>query len=113
MTEEEKQYFKKLVSDLQKKSDKLVAKSRAETALLIANSSEEMQRYIGALMEQYKWDMDAIRENLHAILKDVPEMKRMITIMFENMGKQEGDIEMLKEAYQNHEERLQKVESKS
>ena len=94
MTEEEKQHFEKLVTDLQTKS------------------SEETQRYIGALMEQYKWDMDAIKENLQLILKDIPEMKRMLEILVETTGQHEVDIEMLKEAYQNHEERLQKVESK-
>lgn len=95
MTEEEKQYFEKLVTDLQTKS------------------SEETQRYIGALMEQYNWDMDAIKENLQSILKDIPEMKRMLEILVETTGKHEVDIEILKEAYQNHEERLQKVETKS
>lgn len=90
MNTEDKKYFEKLVVDLQKKSE------------------EKTERYIGAMMENHQHTLDAISENT----KDIPKMKEMIDIMFENMGKQEGDIEMLKDAYQNHEERLQKVESK-
>ena len=51
-------------------------------------SDKEIKHYIGGLMEQYNWNLEAINENL----KDVPEIKRMVNIMFEHMGLQEMDI---------------------
>lgn len=68
-------------------------------------SDKEIKHYVGGLMEQYNWNLEAINENL----KDVPEIKRMVNVMFEHMGLQEMDIALLKETAHRTKKRFQKL----
>lgn len=99
MTEQDKNEFKEILKGYQDNTDALIKKLSEE-------SKEEIKHYMGALSESHQHTIDAIKEDT----KDVPEIKRMVTMMFENMGKQEIDIEVLKESVRDHERRLQKVE---
>jgi hypothetical protein len=105
MTSQDKKYFEELITKLQKESrletDELVAK-------LQKDSDEEIKHYIGGLMEQYNWNLEAILENT----RDLPRMREKIDMLFENMGLQEVDITILKEAVRDHAKRLEKIETR-
>ena len=88
MTKEDKEEINALIKSLKEESDK------------------EIKHYIGALTESHQHTIDAITEQT----KDIPEIKRTVDMIFENMGKQEVDIEVLKESVRDHERRLQKIE---
>lgn len=113
MTSEEKQYIEDLVKRLSDASDakteKLKKDSTVETNKLVKKlqkeSKKEMEHYIGALMEQYKWDLAAILENT----KGTPAMYEKVEILFENMGKQEIDIAILKEAVLKHKKKFERL----
>ena len=128
MTSEEKQYFDDLVQRLSAESaakieklkkegnaetneliEKLKKESRIETDALIRKlnkkSKKEMEHYIGGLMEQYKWDLAAILENT----KGTPAMYEKVEMIFENMGQQQVDIAILKEAVLSHKKKFQRL----
>lgn len=128
MTSAEKKFFEELVHNLSVASDKkiekfkqegqvetneLIAKlkkeSTVETNKLISKlgkkSKKEIEHYIGGLMEQYKWDLAAILENT----KGTPAMYEKVEILFENMGSQEVDIAILKEAVLSHKKKFQQL----
>lgn len=88
MTKKDKEEINALIKSLKEESDK------------------EIKHYIGALTESHQHTIDAIAEQT----RDIPEIKRTVDMIFENMGKQEVDIEVLKESARDHERRLQKVE---
>ena len=64
-----------------------------------------MEHYIGGLMEQYKWDLAAILENT----KGTPAMYEKVEMIFENMGQQQVDIAILKEAVLSHKKKFQRL----
>ena len=102
-------FIQKLSVNTDTKIEKLKKEGQIETNELIEKlkkeSEKEMKHYIGGLMEQYKWNMDAIKENL----QDILEIKRMVAIMFEHMGLQEMDIALLKETAQRTKKKFQKL----
>lgn len=124
MNSEDKKDIEALVRKLSNTSDKKLAKlseksdakieqlkkeSTEETSGLIERlkkeSDKEMKHYIGGLMEQYKWDMAAILENT----KGQQAANEKIDIMFENMGKQEVDIAILKETVLSHKQKFNQL----
>lgn len=114
MTTKDKEEFKAIIKEYQNNTDLLVEKlakeSKDSTDALVERLNEktkqEIEHYIGALSESHQHTLDAIKEQTD----DIPEIKRMVGIMFENMGKQEVEIVVLKESARDHERRLQKIE---
>lgn len=99
MTKEDKEEFRGILKEYQNNTDTLVKKLKEE-------SVKEMKHYIGGLQEDYNWKVEAILENT----KGQQVANEKVDIMFDNMGKQEVDIEVLKESARDHERRLQKIE---
>lgn len=103
MTKKDKEEINALVKRLQEESRK---STDALVEKLNKKSEQKMEHYIGALTESHQHTLDAITEQT----RDIPEIKRMVGIMFENMGKQEVEIAVIKESVRDHERRLHKVE---
>jgi hypothetical protein len=85
---------------MEKQAEKAVSKMRKE-------SDERIQRYLGGLKEDFDRKLDTIME----YVKDTPAIKKL-NITFDKVGEIAVDTEIIKEAVNNHERRLERLESR-
>lgn len=74
---------------------------------ILQEQQEQTERYLGALKEDFDHKLGAVLE----YVKDIPEMKEKQDVMFDQLGQLTEVSTMIKEAVQDHEQRLQKIES--
>lgn len=65
-------------------------------------SDERMQRYVGGLKEDFDHKVDTVLE----YVEDVSEIKQTVDLTFEKVGEIAVDLEVVKEAVKDHEQRL-------
>ena len=100
----------------------------------LKESDERMERYIGILKEdsddklqaifEYVKDIPGMKEDITTLKGDVRELKTDVSIlkvemkdmkntqdvMFDKVGEIAEDVEVIKEGFKDHEQRLQRIE---
>lgn len=69
-------------------------------------SDERMQRYVGALKEDFNNKLQTVLE----YVKDVPEIKRVLDLTFEEVGRLRVDMESVKFAINDLQQRVTVLE---